>query len=89
MFASGTTPPKNMSVIVRAYSHLQEQASLLLANLSSSLLLMNVNKSEENTKEMHAAASTIVEGASNIMDYSSSVSCLTAKAKAMLKGFKY
>lgn len=61
---------------LRAYSHLQQEASLLFASLSSSLLLMNVDKSEENTKEMHVAASTIVEGVSNILDYSSNVSCL-------------
>lgn len=89
MFAFGTTPPKYMSVTVRAYSHLQEEASLLFTNLSSSLLLMNVNKTEENTKEMHFAASTIMEGASNILDYSSNVSCLTVKTKAMLMSFKY
>lgn len=57
-------------------SHLQEQASLLLVDLSSSLLYMDSNKSNEN--EISNAASTIVEGASNILDYSSSVSHLTS-----------
>ena len=58
-------------------SRLQEEASLLIENLSSSLLHMGVKESEENKKEMHNAGSTVVEGVSNIMDYSSNVSCLT------------
>ncbi|XP_068592767.1 polycystin-1-like protein 2 [Cebidichthys violaceus] len=52
-------------------SSAQEEASLLLVNLSSHLLHMDVNTSEDNVNEINAAASTIVEGASNILDYSS------------------
>ncbi|XP_042283303.1 polycystic kidney disease protein 1-like 2 [Thunnus maccoyii] len=55
----------------------QEEASVLFANLSLSLLHMGVKKSEENKKQIYIAASTIVEGVSNILDYSSNVSCLT------------
>lgn len=58
------TPTKNVCF------HLQEEASLLLGDLSSSLLNMEVNNSEE----IQLAASTIVEGAGNILDYSSNVS---------------
>ncbi|KAM6978376.1 polycystin-1-like protein 2 [Tautogolabrus adspersus] len=47
------------------------KASLLFAELSSSLLHMDLNKTEENKKEMHDAASTIVEGAGNILHFSS------------------
>ncbi|XP_049449240.1 polycystic kidney disease protein 1-like 2 [Epinephelus fuscoguttatus] len=50
----------------------QEEASLLFAALSSSLLHMNITNSEENINEIHTAASTIVEGISNILHYSSS-----------------
>ncbi|KAI3355885.1 hypothetical protein L3Q82_004435 [Scortum barcoo] len=68
---------RGLSAVVQIGTELsssaQEEASLLFANLSSSLLLMNVNKSEENTKEMYSSASTIVEGASNILDYSSNM----------------
>ncbi|XP_071328687.1 polycystin-1-like protein 2 [Trachinotus anak] len=53
-------------------SSAQEEASLLFANLSSSLLHMDVNKSEENIQEIHFAASSIVEGTSTILSYSSS-----------------
>ncbi|XP_044072039.1 polycystic kidney disease protein 1-like 2 [Siniperca chuatsi] len=77
-----TNTPEEVQVIARGLtavvqkgtelsSSAQEEASLLFANLSTSLLHMNVNKSEENKKEIHFAASTIVEGASNILDYSS------------------
>lgn len=59
-----------MSVIVRVDSHYQEEASLLLANLSSHLLHMEV----DNSGEILFATSTIVEGASNILDYASNVS---------------
>ncbi|XP_054471700.1 polycystic kidney disease protein 1-like 2 [Anoplopoma fimbria] len=52
-------------------SSAQVEASLLFATLSLSLLNMDVNKSEDNINEIQAAASTIVEGASNILDYSS------------------
>lgn len=50
--------------------HLQEEASLLLGDLSSSLLNMEVNSNEG----IQLAASAIVEGAGNILDYSSNVS---------------
>lgn len=63
-----------MSVIVRVDSHLQEAASLLFASLSSSLVHMNMTDSEESKTEIFSAASTIVEGASNILDFSSNVS---------------
>ncbi|CAK6964402.1 polycystic kidney disease protein 1-like 2 [Scomber scombrus] len=49
----------------------QEEASLLIENLSSSLLHMGLEESEENKKEMYNAGSTVVEGVSNILDYSS------------------
>ncbi|XP_034417690.1 polycystic kidney disease protein 1-like 2 [Cyclopterus lumpus] len=52
-------------------SSAQEEASLLFVDLSSHLLLMDVNKSEDNMNVVHAAASSIVEGASAILDYSS------------------
>ncbi|XP_035860041.1 polycystic kidney disease protein 1-like 2 [Sander lucioperca] len=64
-------------------SSAQEEASLLFAKLSSSLLLMDVNGSEENKNETHAAASTIVEGASNILDYSSNKNISDALLLAM------
>ncbi|XP_022597025.1 polycystic kidney disease protein 1-like 2 [Seriola dumerili] len=52
-------------------SSAQAEASLLFAKLSSSLLHMDMNKSEENMEEIYTAASTIVEGTSNILSYSS------------------
>ncbi|XP_078118997.1 polycystin-1-like protein 2 [Sander vitreus] len=64
-------------------SSAQEEASLLFAKLSSSLLLMDVNGSEEKKNEIHAAASTIVEGASNILDYSSTKNISDALLLAM------
>ncbi|XP_027146940.1 polycystic kidney disease protein 1-like 2 [Larimichthys crocea] len=51
-------------------SSAQEEASLFFANISLSLLHMQVNDSGE----IQLAASSIVEAASNILDYSSSVS---------------
>lgn len=48
----------------------QEKASLLFANLSSRLLHLEV----DDSKETLSAASTIVEGAGNMLDYSSNVS---------------
>ncbi|XP_031725951.1 polycystic kidney disease protein 1-like 2 [Anarrhichthys ocellatus] len=77
-----TNTPEEVQVIARGLaavvqkgtelsSSAQEEASLLLANLSSYLLHMDVNTSEDNMNEINAAASTIVEGASNILDYSS------------------
>ncbi|XP_037646091.1 polycystic kidney disease protein 1-like 2 [Sebastes umbrosus] len=77
-----TNTPEEVQVIARGLaaivqkgtelsSSAQEEASVLFANLSSSLLHMDVNKSEENINEIHAAADTIVEGASNILHYSS------------------
>jgi len=53
-------------------SCLQVEASLLFVNLSSNLLDIDVNN--DNVNKVHAAASSIVEGASNILDYSSDVS---------------
>lgn len=50
--------------------HWQMEASVILANLSASLLHMEVNNSEE----IVVAAKTIVEGASNILEYSYIVS---------------
>ncbi|XP_055361208.1 polycystic kidney disease protein 1-like 2 [Betta splendens] len=50
----------------------QEQASLLFMNLSSSLRRMKLNQSEDTPSEIGAAASAIMQGAGNILDYSSS-----------------
>ncbi|KAK2906286.1 hypothetical protein Q8A73_010229 [Channa argus] len=77
------TTPDNVQVIADGISAIiqpgtepsnlaQEQASLLLVDLSSSLLHMIANSSEESMNEIISAASTIVEGASNILEYSSS-----------------
>lgn len=52
-------------MIVRLDSHLQEEASGLLANLSTSLLHMEVNNSEE----VVMAAKTIIEGVSTMLEY--------------------
>uniref|UniRef100_A0A3B4YES0 Polycystic kidney disease protein 1-like 2 n=1 Tax=Seriola lalandi dorsalis TaxID=1841481 RepID=A0A3B4YES0_SERLL len=52
-------------------SSAQAEASLLFAKLSSSLLHMDTYKSEENMEEIYTAASTIVEGTSSILSYSS------------------
>lgn len=52
--------------------YLQEKASLVFVKLSSSLLTLNVNKS--NQDEVTSAASIMVEGASNILDVSNNVS---------------
>ncbi|KAM6955775.1 polycystin-1-like protein 2 [Lycodopsis pacificus] len=76
-----TNTPEEVQVIARGLAAVvqkgtelscsaQEEASLLLVNLSSYLLRMDVNTSEENMNEINAAASTIVEGVSNILDYS-------------------
>ncbi|XP_045910422.1 polycystic kidney disease protein 1-like 2 [Micropterus dolomieu] len=68
---------KGVSALVQKGTELsssaQVEASLLFANLSSSLLHMNLNKSEESKNEIFSATSTIVEGASNILDYSSNM----------------
>ncbi|XP_029385709.1 polycystic kidney disease protein 1-like 2 isoform X2 [Echeneis naucrates] len=53
-------------------SSAQEDASLLFANLSASLLDLDLDNSEENIKEIYTAASNIVEGISTILSYSSS-----------------
>lgn len=50
----------------------QEAAAMLFANLSSSLLHMDVNKTDN--EEMLSTSSTIMEGVGNILDYSSTVS---------------
>ncbi|XP_034041945.1 polycystic kidney disease protein 1-like 2 [Thalassophryne amazonica] len=50
----------------------QDQALLLLRNLSSSLLSIDLDKSEENKKEIYITASIIVEGTSDILEYPSS-----------------
>lgn len=82
MVITAIMPPKTwLYLIVRFDSHLQEQASLLFVNLSSSILYMDVNKTEEN--EINNAANLIVEGASNILDYSSNVSRLTLRPALM------
>ncbi|XP_026231670.1 LOW QUALITY PROTEIN: polycystic kidney disease protein 1-like 2 [Anabas testudineus] len=62
-------------------SSAQEQASLLFVNLSSSILYMDVNKTEEN--EINNAANLIVEGASNILDYSSNKNISAALLNAL------
>ncbi|KAM6934543.1 polycystin-1-like protein 2 [Xenentodon cancila] len=49
----------------------QVDASMLFANLSSSLLHMDVNKTD-NKEELSTASSTIMEGVGHILDYSSS-----------------
>ncbi|XP_069554807.1 polycystin-1-like protein 2 [Brachyistius frenatus] len=74
--------PKEVQVLARGLAALvqegtelsvsaQKEASSLLANLSSSILHMSVSESEENKKEIHSTATTIVEGVSNMLDYSS------------------
>lgn len=55
-------------------SYVQEEASLLLAGLSSSLLNMALDKTEEIENEVQDAASAIVEGAGNILHFSPTVS---------------
>ncbi|KAM9851174.1 polycystin-1-like protein 2 [Aulostomus maculatus] len=50
----------------------QEEAALLLVNVCLSLLHMSVNSSEEHKKQVHIAASNIVAGASNVLNYSTS-----------------
>ncbi|KAF7660845.1 hypothetical protein LDENG_00274440 [Lucifuga dentata] len=49
----------------------QEKASLLLENLSSSLISMDLKKTKENKEQTQASANTIAEAASNMLDYSS------------------
>ncbi|XP_034549878.1 polycystic kidney disease protein 1-like 2 [Notolabrus celidotus] len=61
----------------------QEEASFLLAELSSSLLNMDLDKSEENKKEVHDAACSIVEGAGNILHFSSTKSTSDALLNAL------
>ncbi|KAK5861395.1 hypothetical protein PBY51_022796 [Eleginops maclovinus] len=74
--------PEGIQVIARGLAALvqrgtelsssaQENASILLADLSSYLLHMDVYQNGQNVNEMQAAASTIVEGASNILDFPS------------------
>ncbi|GLD61521.1 polycystic kidney disease protein 1-like 2, partial [Lates japonicus] len=69
---------RGLSAVVKKDDELsssaQEEASLLFVSLSSSLLNVDVDKGEENKKEIHSAASSIVEGASNILGYSTSTS---------------
>ncbi|XP_032386246.1 polycystic kidney disease protein 1-like 2 [Etheostoma spectabile] len=90
---TSTNTPEEVQLIARGLaaivmkgtelsSSAQEEASLLFAKLSSSLL-MDVNANEENANEIHAAASTIVEGASNILDYSSNKNISDALLLAM------
>lgn len=59
----------NRKVIVRLDFHQQEEASVLLANLSASLLHMDVS----NGEGLVSAATTIVKGVSNILEYASIV----------------
>ncbi|KAM7380789.1 hypothetical protein PAMP_004062 [Pampus punctatissimus] len=77
-----SSSPEEVQVIARGLAALiqkgdelsvsaQEEASLLFASLSSSLLDMGLNKSEENEEKIQSAVSTVVEGVSNILDYSS------------------
>ncbi|CAJ1078835.1 polycystic kidney disease protein 1-like 2 [Xyrichtys novacula] len=77
---SGT--PKEVQVMARGLSAVsqsgselspsaQEEASSLFAVLSASLLHMGLDKTEENKKEVRNAASSIVEGAGNILQFSS------------------
>lgn len=61
-------------VIVSLDHCFQEKAALLFQNMSSSLLHMDLNNTEDNKKEIHTTASVIVTGVSNIMDHSSDVS---------------
>lgn len=60
----------NRTVIVRLDFHWQEEASEILATLSTHLLHVEVNNSEE----MVMAAKTIVEGVSDILEYATIVS---------------
>lgn len=55
----------NHAVSVRLDFYWQEEASVILANLSTILLHVEVNNSEE----IVVVAETIVEGASNILEY--------------------
>lgn len=57
-------------MIVRLDFHWQEEASEILATLSTHLLHVEVNNSEE----MIMAAKTIVEGVSDILEYATIVS---------------
>lgn len=61
---------RKMCLIVEVNLNEQEEASSLLKNLSLSLL----HTEGVTEAEVLSAASTIVEGASNILDYSSNVS---------------
>ncbi|XP_030614668.1 polycystic kidney disease protein 1-like 2 [Archocentrus centrarchus] len=78
----GTKSPQEVQVLAGALVPLiktgaelstsaQEGAALLFANLSSSLLHMDVNASEENQEAMLTTANVIVEGLDNILNYSS------------------
>lgn len=58
-----------MTVIVRLDFHWQEDASVILANLSTSLLHFTSLLEVNNSKEIVMAAKTIVEGVSNILEY--------------------
>lgn len=58
-----------MTVIVRLDFHWQEDASVILANLSTSLLHFTSLLEVNNSEEIVMAAKTIVEGVSNILEY--------------------
>lgn len=60
----------NRTVSVRLDFHWQEEASAILAHLSTHLLHVEVNNSEE----IVMAAQTIVEGVSDILEYATIVS---------------
>ncbi|XP_047457946.1 polycystic kidney disease protein 1-like 2 [Mugil cephalus] len=79
-----TSTPGEVQVVARGLSAIvekgaelslsvQEESSSLFQNLSSSLLHMNISNCEENKNEMYTAASIIVRGVSDIMDYSSTM----------------
>lgn len=55
--------------ILRLDFHKQEEASVILANLSAALLQMEV----DNSGEIVMVAKTIVEGVGNILEYASIV----------------
>ncbi|KAM7407743.1 hypothetical protein PAMA_003475 [Pampus argenteus] len=77
-----SSSPEEVQVIARGLTALiqkgdelsdsaQEEASSLFASLSSSLLDMGLNKSEENEEKVQSAVSTVVGGVSDILHYSS------------------
>ncbi|XP_020344471.2 polycystic kidney disease protein 1-like 2 [Oncorhynchus kisutch] len=93
---SSSSTPQKVQLTARAVAGLtkrgdelspdaQLEASFLVANLSSSLLSMNVSE-HGGEEEMVQAATPIVEAASNILDVSSNVSTKREVSDLLLKG---